>query len=76
MPAANGSPALWPSERGGRIDRDALGLGAGLDFHSLRRSYVTHLIEDGWVGFSLTVTVRWRRNAARPCRVPELGCRR
>ena len=20
----------------------------GLDFHSLRRSYVTHLIEDGW----------------------------
>ena len=21
---------------------------AGLDFHSLRRSYVTHLIEDGW----------------------------
>ena len=28
--------------------RDALGLAAGLDFHSLRRSYVTHLIEDGW----------------------------
>jgi site-specific recombinase XerD len=28
--------------------RDALGLGPGLDFHSLRRSYVTHLIEDGW----------------------------
>ncbi len=26
----------------------ALGLAAGLDFHSLRRSYVTHLIEDGW----------------------------
>ena len=22
--------------------------GAGLDFHSLRRSYVTHLLEDGW----------------------------
>ncbi|MFR9774036.1 tyrosine-type recombinase/integrase [Nocardia sp. SC052] len=28
--------------------RDALGLDAGLDLHSLRRSYVTHLIEDGW----------------------------
>ena len=28
--------------------RDELGLDAGLDFHSLRRSYVTHLIEDGW----------------------------
>ena len=25
-----------------------LGLGPGLDFHSLRRSYVTHLIEAGW----------------------------
>ena len=28
--------------------RDAIGLTSGLDFHSLRRSYVTHLIEDGW----------------------------
>jgi len=56
------SPALWPSERGPRIGlqrldsrfaayRQALGLGAGLDFHSLRRSYVTHLIEDGWDPF-------------------------
>ncbi len=53
------SPALWPSERSPRIGfsqintrfaayRDALGLDAGLDFHSFRRSYVTHLIEDGW----------------------------
>lgn len=56
------SPALWPTERAGRIGlspidhrfaayRDALGLGPGLDFHSLRRSYVTHLIEDGWDAF-------------------------
>jgi integrase/recombinase XerC len=54
-----GAGAMWPSERGPRIGfsqmntrfgayRDALGLDAGLDFHSLRRSYVTHLIEDGW----------------------------
>ena len=54
-----GNPAMWPSERAPRIGlaaidarfgayRDALGLDAGLDFHSLRRSYVTHLIEAGW----------------------------
>jgi len=59
MPSAGTSAALWPSERGARIGsgalhkrfsdyRDALGLDAGLDFHSLRRSYVTHLIEGGW----------------------------
>jgi integrase/recombinase XerC len=59
MPSAGTSAALWPSERGPRIGsaalhkrfadyRDALGLAAGLDFHSLRRSYVTHLIEAGW----------------------------
>ncbi len=57
--AVAGTPALWPSERGPRIGlqrinsrfaayRDALGLDPGLDVHSLRRSYVTHLIEDGW----------------------------
>ncbi|MFV0131708.1 tyrosine-type recombinase/integrase [Streptomyces sp. HMX87] len=48
-----------PSERGLRIGcqrinsrfiayRKALGLDDGLDYHSFRRSYVTHLIEDGW----------------------------
>jgi integrase/recombinase XerC len=52
------NPAAWPSERGPRVGcqrlnsrfvayREALGLDSGLDFHSLRRSYVTHLIEDG-----------------------------
>ena len=57
--AADGNPALWPSERGPRVGpevlnhrlvayRQALGMDPSLDFHSLRRSYVTHLIEDGW----------------------------
>ena len=51
--------AAWPSERGTRITaptldavmrqaRNALELDPALDFHSLRRSYVTHVIEDGW----------------------------
>jgi site-specific recombinase XerC len=50
---------LWPSERAPRVGlaqidarfaglRTSLGLGPGVDFHSLRRSYVTHLIEAGW----------------------------
>jgi integrase/recombinase XerC len=60
--AAEGNPALWPSERGPRVGlqrldsrfcayRRELGLDEGVDFHSLRRSYVTHLIEDGWDAF-------------------------
>src|SRR5271169_760381 len=57
--ARDGTAALWPSERGPRIglsaidrrfaaERDALGLDGALEFHSLRRSHITHLIEAGW----------------------------
>jgi len=56
---ADDNPAAWPSERAPRVSaalldhrmadyREAVGLDPILDFHSLRRSYVTHLIEDGW----------------------------
>ncbi|MGH3180430.1 MAG: tyrosine-type recombinase/integrase [Streptosporangiaceae bacterium] len=60
--AAEGVLALWPSERGARVGlqrlnsrfvayRREIGLEEGVDFHSLRRSYVTHLIEDGYDAF-------------------------
>jgi len=54
-----GSLDLFPSERGGlvvestllrRLRRycEELGFSAGLDLHSFRRSYATHLLEAGW----------------------------
>jgi site-specific recombinase XerD len=52
-------PALWVTERRGRVStrvvneafctaRDAAGLDPLLDLHSLRHSYITHLIEFGY----------------------------
>ena len=54
--SSSSSPALWVTERGTRLSRraaneafctarDAAGIDSSLDLHSLRHSYVTHLVE-------------------------------
>lgn len=59
MRQADDSPWLWPSERGQQLTlnsyatrftnyRRRAGLSDGLSLHGFRRSYVTHLIEDGY----------------------------
>lgn len=58
-PYLDDGPDLFPSGRGALVAENTLlrrfrrycndlELPAGLDMHSLRRSYATHLIEDGW----------------------------
>lgn len=57
--AAPGNASFWPSKRAEALSsgsvstvftrcRKELGLEEGVDFHSLRRSYVSHLIEAGY----------------------------
>lgn len=57
--ASVGATPMWPTERDGRMRannlsarfrdvRDEAGIDDSVTFHSLRRSYVTHLIEDGF----------------------------
>ena len=56
LSSSGSSPALWVTERGTRLSRraaneafcaarDAAGIDSSLDLHSLRHSYVTHLVE-------------------------------
>lgn len=64
----NQSAALWPTERNSRISaralndrfrgiRESAGLDPALTLHSLRHSYVTHLIEHGYAEHFVQVQV-------------------
>lgn len=77
-------PALWLTERGGRLSpralddrfatyRDALGLPPELDLHCLRHSYVTHLVESGFPERFVTEQVghSWGSTTAIYCSVSD-----
>lgn len=77
-------PALWLTERGGRVSaralderfaayRDALGLPPELDLHCLRHSYVTHLVESGYPERFVTEQVghSWGSTTAIYCSVSD-----
>ena len=68
---AGNHPALWVTERCGRLSkrganeafetaRDAAGLPAELDLHSLRHSMITHLVEFDY-------PEKFAQDQARPC---------
>jgi integrase len=75
--------ALWLTERGGRISarrvderfavlRTAAELPVELSVHCLRHSYVSHLIEDGWIRCSCSSRSGTRGRRRRPP-TPKLG---
>ena len=80
----NDHPALWLTERGGRISsraveerfaeyRDAIGLPDELTLHCLRHSYVTHLVEAGYPERFVTEQVghSWGSTLAIYCSVSD-----